>query len=106
VSLNINFKILKYFYTLGWVAFSENYEGVASRVNLFISLAPVVYLKHSKSVLLTALAKLHFDDLLKLLGAKEFVPSNALLDKIIPGFCQIFPSSCNLAVCFIAGMCF
>jgi pimeloyl-ACP methyl ester carboxylesterase len=87
----------------GWAAFSRDYEGIAARINLFVSLAPVVYLKSSPSILLNALAKLHLDALLNLLGSKSFLPSSTFIDKIIPGFCSLFPKSCQLAICVLAG---
>jgi len=87
----------------GWAAFSQDYEGISSRINLFVSLAPVVYLKSSPSILFNALAHLHVDTILQLLGSKSFLPSNTLIDKIIPGFCTIFPKSCQLVVCILAG---
>jgi hypothetical protein len=89
--------------TIAWAAFTRNYQGLAERINLFVNLAPVVYLRSSPSILINALAKLHLDTLLRLLGSKEFLPSNQLIDKIIPGFCTIFPKSCQLVICLVAG---
>lgn len=47
--------------TLSISAFTH--PAIAAKINVFIALAPVAYLNHVKSLLVTALAKVHTDTL-------------------------------------------
>jgi len=89
--------------TIAFAALSRNYDDLNARINLFVSLAPVVFLKSSPSILFNVLATLGVDKIFQLLGVNEFLPNNDLVDKLLPGFCKLFPSSCNFFVCLLAG---
>jgi pimeloyl-ACP methyl ester carboxylesterase len=89
--------------TIALAALSSNFGGIRSRINAFVGLAPVAYLANCPSPLLTGLAQLQLDTILRILGIKEFIPSGTILDKIVPGFCKLFPDACKAAICLLAG---
>eukprot|EP01102_Stenamoeba_stenopodia_P010847 TRINITY_DN3303_c0_g1_i1.p1 TRINITY_DN3303_c0_g1~~TRINITY_DN3303_c0_g1_i1.p1 ORF type:complete len:420 (-),score=90.59 TRINITY_DN3303_c0_g1_i1:81-1340(-) len=77
---------------------------LSSRVNVFIALAPVAYLKHIKSVLLQALAALDVDKIFQIFGLKEFYePDPSLLNKLLPGFCDLYPTLCEDVIALWCG---
>jgi len=78
--------------TMGFIGF-ENPQ-IASKVNVFIALAPVGWVFHTQSVLLKALADLDAQVVIQLLGVKDFLPDNAVLKIILPGLCSKTPDSC------------
>lgn len=88
--------------TQGFVAFSTNPE-LAAKVDLFVALAPVVFMKNAGNLLLKEAAKLHGDGLFRLLGVKSFNPSPAVFRKVAPGLCTLFPSICDDFICYFCG---
>jgi len=75
---------------------------VASKVNVFIALAPAVYASHVSSLILRALALLDAAEIFELLGIYEFYLP-AVIDKLLPGICTIDPSLCTFIVELLTG---
>lgn len=73
------------------------------KLSVFIALAPVAHIGHTSSLLLKALAGAHLDQLVSLLGIKEFVPDTALLHYLLPEICLLTPSLCEDVIFLIAG---
>lgn len=71
-----------------FAAFSTNYD-LASRVNIFAALAPVAYVHHQKSAVLSLLAGLDAASILEMFGFNSFLPSSSLIDKLLPGICDL-----------------
>jgi pimeloyl-ACP methyl ester carboxylesterase len=84
-----------------FAGFSSN-NAMASRVNLFIALAPVAYVGNVKTLFIKELAKLNTAQILLFLGLNEFNLPSAL-QKIIPGFCKILPPACNNVLAALMG---
>jgi len=80
--------------TIGFAALSK-LPTVSEHVNLFIALAPVTYMSHQGSKLLSLLSTLRADKVIKLIGDGEFVPTPDFLSKILGIQCIITPSLCN-----------
>jgi lysosomal acid lipase/cholesteryl ester hydrolase len=75
---------------------------LASKVKIFIALAPVAHVGHVTSPILQAMAKLGTDVIFELLGLHEFyLPS--VIHKILPGYCTLFPHMCEFVLDIIAG---
>eukprot|EP01116_Phalansterium_solitarium_P013435 TRINITY_DN30799_c0_g1_i1.p1 TRINITY_DN30799_c0_g1~~TRINITY_DN30799_c0_g1_i1.p1 ORF type:complete len:385 (-),score=120.36 TRINITY_DN30799_c0_g1_i1:136-1290(-) len=68
-------------------------SSVASKVNLFVALAPVAYVGNVGSPLLQAMAKFDADLIFELLGVREFDLPTAV-GKFLPDICKLDPSLC------------
>jgi gastric triacylglycerol lipase len=79
-----------------FAGFSSN-NSIASRVNLFVALAPVAYAGNVRASFLKQLARLNSAQILLLLGVNEFNLPTAL-QKVIPGFCKTFLPACLAAL--------
>jgi pimeloyl-ACP methyl ester carboxylesterase len=67
---------------------------LAKKIKVYIALAPVAYVANIESTIMTVLAKLRGDEILQLLGDKEFyLPS--VIQKILPDICWIDPKICE-----------
>ena len=75
----------------------------ADKVNQFVALAPVAYIKHQRAFLLRVLADLHADLLFELLGDKSFLPSSKILETLFPFACKIVPGICSDIIGAICG---
>eukprot|EP01027_Heterolobosea_sp_BB2_P017159 GEZU01024337.1.p1 GENE.GEZU01024337.1~~GEZU01024337.1.p1 ORF type:complete len:279 (+),score=67.86 GEZU01024337.1:98-934(+) len=75
----------------------------SSKVDLFVALAPVTYIGNSPSLLLNAMADLHIDALIQLLGIEDFLPSTAVIELLLPKTCHMQPDLCKNIYCLIAG---
>jgi len=80
--------------TQAFAGFSIN-PSLAARVNLFVALAPVSYLSHQTSLLLSLLSTFDVIKLIELFGFREFLPDATLLQKIAPGICNWVPWGCE-----------
>jgi len=76
---------------------------LAAKVDLFIALAPVAYVSHQESLLLTYLADLDIAFWLELLGEKEFLPESWLLELIANSLCVDFPPACADVIFLLCG---
>jgi len=67
---------------------------IVSKLHVFIALAPVAYVADITVDLLRILARLDADELLTLLGLKEFFLPD-IAHRLLPDICRISPSYCN-----------
>jgi pimeloyl-ACP methyl ester carboxylesterase len=70
-----------------FAAFSEN-EDIQSKVNVFVALAPVTYVYHQESKLVSYLASLDVDKIFQLFGQQQFLPSSSLI-RFLGDVCSI-----------------
>jgi pimeloyl-ACP methyl ester carboxylesterase len=87
-----------------FAALASNEAEVRSRVALFVALAPVSSLKNCQSLFLRALADLGLDKIVALLGIKEFLPSSALLQLLLPTLCESTPLLCETVIYLFTGL--
>eukprot|EP00026_Physarum_polycephalum_P009446 Phypoly_transcript_09571.p2 GENE.Phypoly_transcript_09571~~Phypoly_transcript_09571.p2 ORF type:complete len:226 (+),score=19.69 Phypoly_transcript_09571:671-1348(+) len=86
---------------MGFVGFED--PAIASKVNVFIALAPVGWVYHSTSVLLKALADMDMQAIFVLFGVRDFAPDGNLLKVLLPGVCSIDPSACDNIMGLVMG---
>jgi len=72
---------------MGFGGFSTQPE-LAANVSLFIALAPVAFVNHQTSILLTILSDLDAVVLFELLGYEDFLPSTAFIREFAGDFCS------------------
>jgi hypothetical protein len=60
----------------------------ASKINYFAAMAPVAHVSHSGSLLLQIASKTHLAALVSDVGFGEFLPSDKLLETLLPDFCH------------------
>eukprot|EP00475_Leptophrys_vorax_P041301 TRINITY_DN77878_c0_g1_i1.p1 TRINITY_DN77878_c0_g1~~TRINITY_DN77878_c0_g1_i1.p1 ORF type:complete len:413 (-),score=120.90 TRINITY_DN77878_c0_g1_i1:32-1270(-) len=70
-----------------FAAFSQSDE-LQTKINVFAALAPVAYVYHQQSKLVSYLAALDVDKVFQLFGLKDFLPSSALI-RFLGGFCPL-----------------
>jgi pimeloyl-ACP methyl ester carboxylesterase len=85
-----------------FIALTTNAD-LASKVSSFAALAPVAYLGSVPNLLLRALSKIDFVNLLQMFGVKEFLPSSADLDRLFPFICSISPFICQNVLLYFMG---
>lgn len=76
---------------------------IASKVNLFIAMAPVAFVHHQRGLLLNLLAELGTPKVLAMFGLKEFLGSPGDLRKVAPGFCHLVGPLCDHVIELIVG---
>eukprot|EP00026_Physarum_polycephalum_P010300 Phypoly_transcript_10458.p1 GENE.Phypoly_transcript_10458~~Phypoly_transcript_10458.p1 ORF type:complete len:392 (+),score=59.00 Phypoly_transcript_10458:50-1225(+) len=86
---------------MGFIAYEK--PELAAKVNIFIALAPVAWVYNCKSLLLTALAKLDLEYVLKILGDKDFLPDTEILKILLPGVCHLTPTMCDNVMGLLMG---
>jgi len=87
-----------------FAALSTN-PSIASKLNLFIALAPVAYVGNIQSLLLQALAELDAVEIIEIFGINEFLPSGTVLSKYFPELCMIAPNICDNVMYIMFGCC-
>jgi pimeloyl-ACP methyl ester carboxylesterase len=70
---------------------------VSKLVSVFIAMAPAVYVSHTGSLLVKALAELDTVEIFNLLGVQEFALTPAV-HSLLPGICNLFPSLCDFGI--------
>lgn len=75
---------------------------LASRINLFVAMAPVVYVKHTQSALVKLMAGMRLDVIFQLFGLKAFTLPD-FIGKLIPGTCTLLELVCDAAVQIVMG---
>jgi pimeloyl-ACP methyl ester carboxylesterase len=78
---------------VGFAAFED--QKIASKVDLFIALAPVAWVYHSSSTLLNSLAAFDVSSLFILLGFHDFAPTTKFMQNLLPLACKLLPSLCD-----------
>jgi pimeloyl-ACP methyl ester carboxylesterase len=78
------------------------YKDLAQKVDHFFALAPVVYVAHTRSPILTAMAELKLASVISSLGMKDFLPEPV---QLIPWLCDfsVVAWVCESAVYALAG---
>lgn len=76
---------------------------IGEKVNLFAALAPIAYLNHQKSAILSILVDLDVAEVFALFGVKDFLPDDGILQKLAPGLCKLLPSGCNFFLELLCG---
>lgn len=75
---------------------------MASKLNIFVALAPVAYVSHTESLLVKAMAELDVGDLFDLLGVQDFSLPTAI-DKLLAGICKKIPNLCSFELDLVMG---
>jgi pimeloyl-ACP methyl ester carboxylesterase len=83
---------------LGLISLPE----MASKLNLYVPLAPIAYVGHVKSLLLQAMAAFDADVLFEILGVQEFYLPQAI-SAFLPGICGDFPIVCDFSLYALVG---
>jgi pimeloyl-ACP methyl ester carboxylesterase len=84
----------------------STYPETASKVKLFIALAPIVYLTYQESLLLSTFAQLPDSVVFDLLGDLAFPPDTTwfnTLETYFPDVCVDFPWACESAIFLLGG---
>jgi hypothetical protein len=87
---------------MGFGGFSTNPE-LAAKVDLFIALAPVAFVNHQTSFLITLLSVLDVDVIFELFGVQDFLPSDDLIHYLAGTLCESAPWACADVVFLICG---
>lgn len=85
-----------------FAAFSTVRPAYASKVDLFVALAPVAFVGHQESVLLSILADLDVAELLDLFGVQDFLQNNFLLTAISE-VCAVKGINCDNMLAVLCG---
>jgi len=86
---------------MGFAGFDK--PEIASKVNIFIALAPVAWVHNSKSPLLNVLAALDVEELFVLFGVHDFTPDTALMQSLLPEVCKISADLCDNVIGLLCG---
>jgi len=75
---------------------------VAAKVNVFIALAPVAYVYHTRSAIVKLMAGFSLDKIFQLFGIKEFgLPT--FIQNLMPGLCKVGEPVCKAGVEAVMG---
>ncbi|EGC34482.1 hypothetical protein DICPUDRAFT_7687, partial [Dictyostelium purpureum] len=85
-----------------WVAYQE-IKDFASKVPIFMALGPVGNVTYIENKGLSALAKYKVDDIFRIFGFKQFLPSPSILKGLFMDFCKNCPVCCEDVVEWICG---
>jgi len=84
-----------------FAALTENHA-LAKKMKIFIALAPVAYVFHTRSKILSVLADLDLEVILEVLGDHEFYLPNVIA-KLLPDVCRLDPSLCDFDLNLLMG---
>jgi len=73
------------------------------KMGAFAALAPITFLYHQRSLLLTVLSKLSIDEIVYWFGWNNFFPSTNIINKLIPGACSLIEWACQDALFLVTG---
>eukprot|EP00932_Pfiesteria_piscicida_P004758 SRR837773.14663.p1 GENE.SRR837773.14663~~SRR837773.14663.p1 ORF type:complete len:295 (+),score=93.29 SRR837773.14663:102-887(+) len=85
-----------------FAGFSRNHE-LASKVNLFIALAPVAYVQHQESLVLELSFKFRADKIFQMFGIKQFMTTKTGITKLGGWICQYLATGCDDVIELIVG---
>eukprot|EP01114_Cavostelium_apophysatum_P013693 TRINITY_DN3375_c0_g1_i2.p1 TRINITY_DN3375_c0_g1~~TRINITY_DN3375_c0_g1_i2.p1 ORF type:complete len:293 (+),score=28.55 TRINITY_DN3375_c0_g1_i2:330-1208(+) len=88
-----------------FAAFSTQPD-LASKIDIFIALAPVTFFQHQRNLVFTELAKLPDWGVYDLLGYQGFPVDNEIftwIEKLFPEICGTFPLACENVIFLIGG---
>lgn len=89
--------------TQAFAGFSHN-QTLASKVHMFVALAPVAYVRHASSPAFNALAVARVPDLFQLFGVRQFLTLRQHLNDFAKYFCWPAPAICNTAIFLFCGV--
>lgn len=78
-------------------------QTVAPLINAFIALAPVFYMRHTKSILLKGMATMHLDTAISLMRVHELLPDNKLWRLVTPRACKHASWMCSFGIFLMCG---
>lgn len=81
----------------GWATYK-----IADKVDLFVALAPIAYVKHVEVIILQLMATFSLEKIISLLGFQEFWIPTAI-HKILPGACWLFAYICEFVLMALSG---
>lgn len=77
---------------------------VASKVKLFVALAPVAYAGDISSAFIQTIATLHIDTILEIIGWNKFLVQHCWMDNLLDLTCDFDSGAvCQVAMCAVAG---
>jgi len=108
LSVNGNEKLVYVGHSQGTTQAFANFASadwtVANKISLFVGLAPVAHIHNTMSPLLRALADIDIDKLMQFFGINDFLPTNAILQWLLPEACKVTPLLCESVIYAIAGL--
>eukprot|EP01119_Soliformovum_irregulare_P023743 TRINITY_DN8361_c0_g1_i1.p1 TRINITY_DN8361_c0_g1~~TRINITY_DN8361_c0_g1_i1.p1 ORF type:complete len:388 (-),score=73.08 TRINITY_DN8361_c0_g1_i1:45-1067(-) len=87
---------------MGFAGFSS-YPHLASKVSIFLALAPVAFVNHQTSYFLTVLSDLHAAFWVEFFGWRDFLPSAPIIDFLAGLFCEEEPLTCTNFIFLLCG---
>jgi len=75
----------------------------AEKLNVFVGLGPLITVGHITNDFFQFLADLDVDEIFLLFGVKDFLPTTALLEKLLPHLCAPLPLICEDVIELICG---
>jgi len=81
--------------TSAFAGFSTFPEEMKSKLNLFVAMAPIVFMSNVEDKLLKYLAETDADKLLQILGIEKFYPTIEYIQEIAPELCDLYPTMCE-----------
>ncbi|KAK5577682.1 hypothetical protein RB653_002626 [Dictyostelium firmibasis] len=85
-----------------WISYSE-IKGFDKKVPIYIGLGPVGNVSHITNVALKTMATYRVDDIFRIFGTKQFLPSPKLLRGLFISFCIDCPLCCEDVVEWLCG---
>jgi pimeloyl-ACP methyl ester carboxylesterase len=73
------------------------------QLDVFVALAPAVYLRRVSSLPMLFLARLEIDQLAALVGAREFLPSRRAASDVFGALCSAAPPACQSVLTLLCG---
>lgn len=77
-------------------------HNIADKVNVFVALAPIAYVKNVEVAILQVMATFSIEKIISLLGFREFWIPTAI-HKILPGACWLFSYICEFVLMALSG---
>jgi lysosomal acid lipase/cholesteryl ester hydrolase len=84
-----------------FAGFTQNHE-LAKKVNVYIALAPIAFVKHVEVMILQVMATFSLEKIFSLLGLQEFWIPTAI-HKILPGVCWLVSWACEFILMALSG---
>jgi len=86
---------------MGFAGFTN--DTLASKIRLYVALAPVAYVANIKVSLLRYLAEYDMEELMIITGQYEFAPSTPILEAILSLLCTFDKNLCMSTMCALMG---
>jgi pimeloyl-ACP methyl ester carboxylesterase len=76
---------------------------LAEKLNIFIGLGPLITVGHITNEFFRLLADFDVDEIFLLFGVKDFLPTNKLLESLLPHICEPLPLICEDVIELLCG---